>query len=207
MSEACCGNAKPAAQTLVERTRWRRTLWIVLAINAVMFGVEVVAGLLSRSAALQADSLDFLGDAANYALSLGVLGMGLRARASVALAKGLAMGAIGLWVLGLAAWQVTNGVVPAAPTMGIIGFVALVANVVCLALLTGFRRGDANMRSVWICSRNDVIGNSAVLLAAAGVFGTQTGWPDAIVALVMGSLALWGAVQVVSQARAELRAA
>src|SRR5689334_575643 len=207
MSDECCAHAKPSAQTLAEQARWKRTLWIVLTINTVGFGVEIVAGLLARSTALQADSMDFLGDAANYALSLGVLGMALRVRATVALVKGLTMGALGVWVLGLAAWQVANGIVPEAPTMGVIGVLALIANVTCLALLTGFRRGDANMRSVWICSRNDVIGNGAVLLAAAGVFGTQTGWPDAIVAVIMGSLALWGAWQVIRQARTELRPA
>jgi len=204
MADHCCAHAKPAAQTAAEQARWRRTLWIVLAINAGMFGVEIVAGVVARSAAMQVDALDFFGDAANYALSLGVLGMGARVRAGAAMIKGLTMGAFGVWVLGLAGWQIANGVTPAAATMGVVGALALIANVVCLALLTGFRRGDSNMRSVWICSRNDVIGNIAVLCAAAGVFGTGSGWPDAVVALIMGSLALFGAYQVIRQARSEL---
>jgi Co/Zn/Cd efflux system component len=204
MSDHCCAAAKPAAQTAAEQARWRRTLWVVLAINAGMFGVEIVAGFLARSAAMQVDALDFFGDAANYALSLGVLGMAARVRAGAALVKGLTMAAFGVWVLGLAAWQIANGIVPQAHTMGVIGVFALIANVACLAMLTGFRTGDANMRSVWICSRNDVIGNLAVLLAALGVFGTGAGWPDAVVAIIMGVLSLYGAWQVIRHANAEL---
>ncbi len=206
-ADDCCAAATPSnLKTEADQTRWRRTLWIVLAVNAAMFGVEIVAGLLARSASMQVDALDFFGDAANYALSLGVLGMSLRVRAAAALAKGVTMAAFGIWVLGLAAWHVANGIVPAAQTMGVVGVLALAANVFCLALLTGFRTGDANMRSVWICSRNDVIGNGAVLLAALGVFGTGSGWPDALVALIMGGLALSGAWQVIRQARREMAA-
>src|SRR5215813_4289488 len=179
---------------------YRRVLWGVLAINAAMFAVEVGAGLAAGSASLQADALDFLGDAANYAVSLLVLGMALHFRATAALAKGLTMGGFGLWVLGVVAWHAWHGTLPQALTMGAVGFTALVANAVSFSLLWVYRGGDANMRSAWICTRNDVIGNLAVLLAALGVFGTGTGWPDIVVATIMASLALQGAALVVRQA-------
>ncbi len=185
--------------------RERRILWIALAINAVMFLVEVVAGAHARSSALQADALDFLADAANYAISLFVVAATLRRRATAALVKGASMGLFGLWVLGHTTYQALAGSVPRAEVMGVVGVLALLANVAVLALLVSFRRGDSNMRSVWICSRNDVVGNLAVLLAASGVFATRTGWPDVIVALGMAGLALWGAAQVVTHAMAELR--
>jgi Co/Zn/Cd efflux system component len=212
MSEDCCAPPEPPAraqdgQAQAEQARWRRTLWMVLAINAVMFVVEVAAGLLARSSALQADALDFFGDAANYAISLGVLGMAASVRAKAALFKGVSMGAFGVWVLGVAVWNMAYGVVPEAPAMGAIGLLALVANLACLYLLTGFRTGDANMQSVWVCARNDVIGNFAVLVAAGSVIGTGTGFPDAIVAAIMGTMALFGAWQIVQQARSELKAA
>src|SRR6185436_6411679 len=150
MADDCCAHAKPArVQDAAEQARWRRILWIVLTINVVGFGVEIVAGMLARSASLQVDALDFFGDAANYALSLGVLGLALRVRSMAALAKGLTMGALGVWVLVLAGWHIATGAVPEPRVMGVVGFAALLANVACLALLTGFRRGDANMRSVW----------------------------------------------------------
>jgi Co/Zn/Cd efflux system component len=180
-------------------------LWSVLLINAAMFAVEIGAGIMSGSASLQADALDFLGDAANYAVSLFVVGMALRYRASAALAKGATMGLFGLWVLGISAWHVVNGTLPAAGTMGVVGVTALIANGASFALLWAYRDGDANMRSAWICTRNDVIGNLAVLLAAAGVFGTGTGWPDIAVAVIMAGLALQGAWVVTRQALFELR--
>jgi Co/Zn/Cd efflux system component len=177
----------------------------VLLINAIMFAVEIGAGLAAGSAALQADALDFLGDSANYGISLFVVGMALRYRAMAALAKGATMGLFGLWVIGAVFWQAMHGTLPSAFTMGAVGFVALVANVASFGLLWGYRGGDANMRSAWICTRNDVLGNLAVLLAAAGVFGTGTGWPDIIVAAIMASLALQGAWIVVRQSFSELR--
>jgi Co/Zn/Cd efflux system component len=183
-----------------------RVLWIVLIINLAMFVVEIVAGLASGSASLQADALDFLGDAANYAISLFVVGMALRYRSIAALAKGATMGLFGLWVLGTVAWHLSAGTVPEPLTMGVVGAAALIANAVCFALLYAHRAGDANMRSVWICSRNDVLGNLAVLLAAAGVFGTGTGWPDLAVASIMAALALQGALSVIRHALAELGA-
>lgn len=183
----------------------RRVLWAVLAINGAMFVIEVVAGLAAGSASLQADALDFLGDTANYAISLLVVGLALRYRASAALAKGLTMAAFGLWVIGMVIWHVAQGTLPSAFTMGTVGIAALVANAVSFGLLWTYRHGDSNMRSAWICTRNDVLGNLAVLIAAAGVFGTGNGWPDLIVAMVMAALALQGAVLVVRHALGELR--
>jgi Co/Zn/Cd efflux system component len=184
---------------------FRRVLWAVLAINAAMFAIEVGAGLMAGSASLQADALDFLGDAANYAVSLFVVGMALRYRAMAALAKGATMGAFGLWVVGITGWHAWHGTLPQALTMGAVGSAALVANAASFGLLWKHREGDANMRSAWICTRNDVLGNLAVLLAAVGVFGTGTGWPDLIVAGIMAGLALQGAAVVVRRAWGELR--
>jgi cation diffusion facilitator family transporter len=184
---------------------FRRVLWIALALNGGMFVVEIGAGLAAGSAALQADALDFFGDAANFAISLFVIDMALRYRALAALGKGITMGLFGLWVLGTVLWHLLQGTLPDAATMGVVGVAALVVNAASLALLFGFRGGDANMRSAWICSRNDVLGNAAVLLAALGVFGTGAGWPDLIVATIMAALALQGAVTVIRQSVGELR--
>ena len=201
MSTTCC--PPPPAQQLHHK-RYRRVLWTVLAINAAMFFIEAIAGLTAGSTSLQADALDFLADAANYGISLFVVGMALHHRARAALAKGLTMGLFGLWVLAASMWHAAHGSLPAAVTMGTVGFVALLANAASFALLWAYRAGDSNMRSVWLCSRNDVIGNCAVLLAALGVFGTGTGWPDIVVASIMGALALHGAWHVVWQASSEL---
>jgi cation diffusion facilitator family transporter len=184
--------------------RYRRVLWIALAINATLFIVEIVAGLTAASVSLQADALDFLADTANYGISLFVIGMALRYRATAALAKGTTMGVFGLWVMGTTLWHAWHKTLPEATVMGAIGIVALIANGVCFALLWTSRKGDSNMRAVWVCSRNDVIGNLAVLLAALGVFGTGTRWPDVIVAAVMACLALQGAWQVIRVALTEL---
>lgn len=207
MSAHCCGHelhdpgADPASQSA-----YRRVLWGVLAINAAMFAVEIGAGLAAGSASLQADALDFLGDASNYAISLFVVGMALRYRALAALLKGATMAVFGVWVLGITGWHVFHGTLPQAVTMGAIGTLALAANALSFALLWRHRSGDANMRSAWICTRNDVLGNIAVLLAALGVFGTGAGWPDVVVAAIMASLALQGAAVVILHAVAELRA-
>ena len=205
MGEHCCHHHDhhPAPR---DEARQRRVLWAALAINAAMFVVEIVAGLAAGSVSLQADSLDFLADAANYGVSLAVVGMALRRRAMAALLKGLTMGAFGLWVIAATVMHALAGTVPEPFTMGTVGVAALAANAGVLAMLWAFREGDANMRSVWLCSRNDVAGNLAVMLAAAGVFGTGSFWPDVIVAAVMAVLALWGAAQVVRQATGELRA-
>ncbi|SEH35893.1 cation transporter [Magnetospirillum fulvum] len=187
--------------------RLRKALWVALAINAAMFLVEIGAGVAAGSAALLADALDFFGDAANYGVSLFVLGLSLRRRAQASLLKGATMGAFGLWVIGNTVHQLLTGTVPAAEVMGAVGLAALVANVAVAAMLYAFRDGDSNMRSVWICSRNDAIGNLAVLGAASGVFATGTGWPDILVAAIMAGLALSGAAQIIRHARAELRLA
>jgi Co/Zn/Cd efflux system component len=170
-----------------------------------MFAVEIAAGLAAGSASLQADALDFLGDAGNCAISLLVVGMALRYRAMAALAKGSTMAIFGLWVLGMTGLHAWHGTLPQAFTMGAVGFAALAANAASFGLLWSHRGGDANMRSAWICMRNDVLGNLTVLIAALGVFGTGTGWPDVLVAAIMASLALQGAFIVIQQARIELQ--
>lgn len=185
--------------------RYRRVLCAALGINAAMFLAEIAAGLAAGSVSLQADALDFLGDAGNYGISLFVIGMALSWRARAALAKGATMGLFGVWVLGATAWHAVNGTLPDAATMGAVGFAALLANAAVFAMLWAYREGDSNMRSVWVCSRNDVIGNFAVMLAALGVFGTGTGLPDLTVAAIMGSLALQGGWVVARQASSELR--
>lgn len=184
--------------------RWRRMLWIALAINLAMFLGEIVAGIASGSRSLQADALDFLGDSANYAISLGVAGMALGWRSRAALLKGGTILAFGLYVLVTTVLAALGRGVPQAETMGIVGVIALIANGSVALMLYRYRSGDANMRSVWICSRNDAIGNVAVVLAAAGVFGTGTAWPDLIVAGIMAALGISGGIQIVRQARGEL---
>lgn len=179
-------------------------LWIALAVNALMFGVEIGAGLASGSVSLLADAIDFFGDAANYALTLAVLSLGVAWRARAAMVKAASMLAFGLLVLGKAAWALSQGVAPEAMTMGLVGALALAANVGVAMLLYSFRAGDANMRSVWLCTRNDAIGNVAVMLAALGVFGTGSAWPDLAVAAVMAGLAIGAGWTVMRQARQEL---
>ena len=201
---AGCGSCCAETQR-IEDTRWRRVLWIALAINIVMFAGEIGAGIASGSRSLQADALDILGDAANYAISLGVAGMALRWRSRAALLKGGTILAFGLYVLLTTILAALGRGVPQAGTMGIVGMIALIANGGVALMLYRYRSGDANMRSVWICSRNVAIGYLAVLLAAACVFGAGTAWPDLAVALVMAALGIWGGLQILSQARAELR--
>lgn len=202
----CCSHDSCATETKADNSpAWRRALWIALAVNAGMFLAEIVAGATAGSASLQADALDFLGDAANYAISLGVAGLGLAWRARAALLKGTGLLVLGLWVLGSAAWHAYAGTLPQAEIMGVIGILALVANAAVAVMLYRFRSGDANMRSVWICSRNDAIGNLAVVAAAAGVFGTGTGYPDLVVALILAVLGISGGWQILRQARGELR--
>jgi Co/Zn/Cd efflux system component len=203
MSTHCCHQPERTAQNQQDR-QYRQVLWIALAINAGMFLFEIAAGIAAGSVSLQADALDFLGDTANYGISLFVIGLALRYRALAALAKGATMGAFGLWVVGATTWHALSGTVPHAITMGAVGAAALASNAAVFALLWAYRSGDSNMRSVWICSRNDVLGNLAVLLAALGVFGTGTGWPDVIVAAIMAALALQGAWVVIRHAYSEL---
>ncbi len=205
MAAHCCEHHDCTAGGDPERqAAYRRVLWAVLVINALMFVVEIGAGLAAGSASLQADALDFLGDAANYAVSLFVVGMALRYRAIAALAKGATMGLLGLWVLAITAWHGWHGTLPQAATMGAVGLTALAANGASFVMLWRHRSGDANMRSAWICTRNDVLGNLAVLLATLGVFGTGAGWPDLAVALIMSLLALQGAGSIAARALAEL---
>ncbi|WP_374675404.1 cation transporter [Ideonella sp.] len=202
MSDTCCSGACSAPAPT--DPRFRRALWVALVLNALMFGVELGAAWSSGSVSLLADSIDFFGDAGNYAISLAVLGMGMAARARAALFKAACMGGFGVFVLGRAAWAWQAGGAPEPLTMGAVGFAALAVNAGVAALLYHFRSGDANMRSVWICSRNDALGNVAVMLAALGVFGTGSAWPDLVVAAVMGALALSGAASVGRQALGEL---
>jgi Co/Zn/Cd efflux system component len=205
---ACCHDATcsaPTSSDALNSPNWRRALWIALIVNAAFFAGEIAAGAAAGSAALQADALDFFGDAANYAISLGVAGMALSWRSRASLLKGATMIGFAMWVLASTVWHAFQGTLPRAEVMGVVGIAALVANAGVALMLYRFRTGDANMRSVWICSRNDAIGNAAVLLAAAGVFGSQTGWPDIVVAAIMGGLGLRGGWQIVAQARGELR--
>ena len=202
MSASCC--APPAAPSV--DPRYRRALWVALVLNAVMFAVEFAAAWLSGSLSLLADSIDFFGDAGNYALSLAVLGMALSVRSRAALFKAACMGGFGVFVLGKGLWALRSGTAPEPLIMGVVGFVALVVNGGVAWMLYRFGTGDANMRSVWLCSRNDALSNGAVMLAAFGVFGTGRAWPDLLVALVMALLALTGAWSVAKQARSELRA-
>lgn len=198
----CCNEV--ACSGGVPSPRYRKVLWVALVINALMFGVEVGGGFKSGSVSLLADAADFLGDAGNYGLSLAVFSLGLAWRARAALVKGITMGLFGIFVLAKTAWSVASGVPPEAATMGAIAVLALAANGGVALMLYAFRNGDSNMRSVWLCSRNDAIGNVAVMLAAAGVFGTGQAWPDLIVAGVMGTLGLTSALAVMRHAKREL---
>jgi Co/Zn/Cd efflux system component len=202
MSDCCSSGC--AATTSSTDPAYRRVLWVALAVNAGMFGVEIFSGWKAGSVSLLADAVDFFGDAANYAVSLFVLGLAPIWRSRTALVKGLTMGGYGLFVLGMAAWNLAAGTLPQASTMGTIGSMALVANVLVAILLFAYRNGDSNMRSVWLCTRNDAIGNLGVLLAALGVFGTGSGWPDLAVASIMGILGILAARSVIGQARREL---
>lgn len=201
MGANCCSTA---CETTRLTKRYRKILWAALVVNLGMFGVEVIAGVRADSVSLLADSLDFLGDAANYGISLLVLGMSLTLRAKASLFKALSMLAFGVGVLIAAIWHLLSGQVPDAPTMGWVGSLALLANVGVAALLYAYREGDSNMRSVWLCSRNDALGNIAVLFAALGVFGTGSAWPDLLVASIMAGLAVTSSYQVMRHARQEL---
>jgi len=201
----CCN---PGSDAFDGRSRaFRRVLWVVIAVNAGMFVVETYAGLHAGSMALRADALDFLGDSVTYAMTLAVLGHALRRRATVALLKGLSLAALGAWVLAATAWRVLVLDTPHALTMGSVGVLALGANLGCALLLARWRRGDANVRSAWLCSRNDAIGNVAVVVAGVAVAGTASGIPDLVVAAGIASLFLWSSLQIVAQARGELAGA
>lgn len=203
MSASCCDH-DPVPQAV--NRMFRRVLWAALGINVAMFAIEIVAAVIGKSVSLQADAIDFLGDAGNYGISLLVLGLGLIWRARAAMLKGATMGLFGLWVFGTTVHHVVAGNFPSASIMGAVGFLALAANVACAVMLYKFRDGDANMRSVWLCSRNDAIGNVAVMAAAGGVWATGTLWPDVIVGIGIATLAISAGIQVLCRARRELTA-
>jgi len=204
MSAGCCNHTDSSAFDGMSDD-YRRRLIAVIAINAVMFLVEMTAGQLSGSQALQADALDFLADSLTYGASLWVIGMALRTRSLVALAKGASLAVMGLWVFGSTIYRVFVVGVPSAEIMGVVGFLALAANVASVLILMRHRDGDANVRSVWLCSRNDAIGNVAVLIAALGVWGSATAWPDLAVAAIMAGLFLTSATKILRQAWLEFR--
>lgn len=204
MADDCCAGACGTKESLND-PRWRRVLWIALGLNAAMFGVEIVAGVLANSRSLQADALDFLGDAANYAISLGVAGLALKWRARSALLKGLTILLFGFGVLASAVWGLLHGASPNPFAMGIVGVIALLVNLAVAAMLYRYRTGDANMRSVWICSRNDAINNVLVIGAGLAVLWSGSGMPDLLVAFIMAALGINGGWQIVRQAAEELR--
>jgi Co/Zn/Cd efflux system component len=207
MSAHCCEHDTPAPQTVIDLPRYRRVLWLALLVNAAIFAIEVAGGIRSGSLSLLADAVDFAGDALNYGVSLAVLAAAVVWRARAALAKAASMMGFGVFVLGSALWNVWHGEVPVAATMGVVAVMALAANLGVAWMLYAFREGDANMRSVWLCTRNDAIGNLAVMAAALGVFGTGAAWPDLAVAGLMATLALRGGWQVLEQARREIKCA
>jgi Co/Zn/Cd efflux system component len=204
MSASCCNHSSSAPAPPPD-ARYRRILWVALAINLTMFFVEVVASFWANSISLQADALDFLGDAANYALALAVFGLALRWRATAALLKGVVMGAFGLWVALSTVYFAMKGVLPAAEIMGTIGFVALAANVIVAALLYRYRQSDSQALSVWLCTRNDVLVNLAVIAAGVGVWASSTHWPDIAVAAVVAGLGLSSAASIIRRSAAEMR--
>lgn len=201
---ACCGEGTKFDGL---SAAYKRRLWAVIAINGAMFGVEMIAGHLAGSKALQADALDFLGDTLTYGLSLAVIGASLRVRANAALFKGATLAALGLWVFAGALYNAFVLGQPQAGVMGAVGVAALLANATSVLLLLRYKDGDANVRSVWLCSRNDLIGNLAVIAAAFGVWGSASAWPDLIVAALMAGLFLTSAVKILRQAWDERRQA
>lgn len=183
---------------------YRRILWIALWVNLGMFLIEGVSSLHSGSVSLMADAIDFFGDSANYVLSLSLLSMGMLWRSRGALVKGLTMAVFGLAVWLRMLWSIHNGIPPEPVTMGAVGVLALIANLGVAILLFRFREGDSDMRSVWLCSRNDAIGNLAVMAAALGVFGTGSAWPDLLVAAIMSTLALSAGISIIRQALGDM---
>ncbi|WP_169545231.1 cation transporter [Sneathiella aquimaris] len=192
----CCGHDSNFEGVSAD---YKRRLWAVIIINAGMFIVEMIAGQMAKSQALQADALDFFGDAVTYGISLAVIGASLKTRTATAMLKGFSLFLMGVWVFSSTLYQVFVIGVPKAEVMGIIGFAALCANMLSVMLLVKYKDGDANVRSVWLCSRNDAIGNVAVMIAAVGVWGTATAWPDLVVAGIMAALFLSSAYQIMRQ--------
>jgi len=202
MAKDCCSSGCSSTKQLTPQ--YRKILWAALIINASMFIVELLSGVQAESVSLMADAIDFFGDAINYGVSLAALSMSLAWRARTALLKGLTMGSFGLLILVTAVWSTLHGATPKAETMGLIALIALLANVSVAMMLYAYRDEDANMQSVWLCSRNDAIGNMAVMMAALGVWGSKSAWPDLVVAAIMASLAVSAAMQVIKKARSEL---
>jgi len=200
MSAECCDvkHEKVSQQ-------FRKVLWVALVLNFTMFIVEFSASFSADSVSLVADSIDFFGDSANYAVSLFVLGLGVATRAKASLLKAATMAAFGFWVIGTAIYNAIVISSPEPQMMGLLGLIAMLVNLAVAIMLYSFRDGDSNMKSVWLCTRNDVIGNIAVILAASGVFLTTTRWPDLIVAFGMGALSLHSSLQVMKIARVELK--
>lgn len=206
MSEHCCSNSRSQGEAALSDRRLRRVLWAALAINAMMFLVEAGAGWHAESQSLLADAIDFFSDAANYAITLAVLPLGLAWRVRAARFKGASMLLLGLFVAARSLWALSQGQAPQAMVMGVVGVVALAANLAVALMLYAHRSQDLNMRSVWICSRNDAIGNLAVILAALGVFGTGSVWPDSLVAALISGLAIWGGLGILQQAGRQAQA-
>lgn len=200
---ACCDHDINEEELKV--SKFRNVLWIVFVINFVMFIVEFSTAFYANSVSLQADALDFLADTMTYGVTLMVLGSSLRMRASVAMLKGISMGVLGIWIFARTFTNASEAIVPLASVMGTVGIVALLANAVSALMLYKFRSGDSNMRSIWLCSRNDAIGNVAIIIAASGVFAMNSGWPDFIVAILMATLSTLASFQIIRQASSELK--
>ena len=194
MSASCCG---PKNINIREVNKsFKTVLWVALILNFAMFLLENLQGLLSHSLSLRADAIDFLGDSANYFVTLFVLSAAIKTRATVSLTKAIFMFGFGLWVLVEAVIRFNSETIPNSFTMSWVGVLALVVNGVVAFLLYRFRDGDSNMQSVWLCSRNDAIGNIAVVIASAGVYFYASTWPDLIVALFMATLSVSAAIKV-----------
>jgi Co/Zn/Cd efflux system component len=203
VEDACCSGGVPVFDGMDRR--YSQVVWSVIGINGAMFVTEMIAGQIAGSQALMADALDFLADTVTYGLSLAVIGASLRTRATAALFKGVSLSLMGLWVFGSTIWQTLILGLPSAQLMGVIGFLALAANLASVGLLMPYKDGDANVRSVWLCSRNDAIGNVIVMAAALVVWGTASAWPDLIVAAIMAGIFLTSSVQILRQAWSEYR--
>ncbi|EJN05465.1 cation transporter [Phyllobacterium sp. YR531] len=203
INDTCCSGGVPVFDGV--DPRYKRILWAVIGINGAMFFTEMIAGQMAGSQALKADALDFLADTVTYGLSLAVIGASLRIRATAALFKGLSLFLMALWVFGSTVYQILVLGLPSAEVMGAIGFLALAANVGSVFLLRPYKDGDANVRSVWLCSRNDAIGNVVVMAAALGVWGTSMAWPDLAVAALMAGIFLTSALQILKQAWSEYK--
>ena len=201
--DSCCAGGVPVFDGL--DPRYVRVLWTVIAINGAMFLTETIAGQVAGSQALKADALDFLADTVTYGLSLAVIGASLRTRATAALLKGLSLSLMATWVMGSTIYQTLVLGLPRAELIGGIGLLALSANLTSVLLLLRYKDGDANVRSVWLCSRNDALGNMAVMAAALGVWGTSTAWPDLAVAALMAGIFLTSSIQILRRAWTEFR--